>query len=212
VNVWSPDAGAARLPVLVWIYGGAYISGFSGNPMYDAGLIVRQGLVVVTFNHWVGAEGSAQLRGAPNNRGLLDQLAVLHWVRQNIVRFGGDPQRVTLCGQSAGAGSIATLLTMPLAAGLFQWAIAQSVPGLYCTPALTADIAATLAARLDAAPTDFPPTRWVPARARRTRAAQVPAGGPPGSSLGTSGFWLRTCCRAARRLAAAARGLAGRTR
>lgn len=153
VNVWSPDPGAARLPVLVWIYGGAYVSGFSGNPMYDAALIAREGLVVVTFNYRVGAEGFAELRGAASNRGLLDQLAVLHWVRQNIARFGGDPDRVTLCGQSAGAGSIATLLTMPLAAGLFQRAIAQSVPGLYCTPALAEDIAATLAARLGAAPT-----------------------------------------------------------
>jgi len=153
VNVWSPDPGAARLPVLVWIYGGAYISGFSGDPMYDAALIARQGLVVVTFNYRVGVEGFAQLRDAPANRGLLDQLAVLHWVRQNIARFGGDPERITLVGQSAGAGSIATLLTMPLAAGLFQRAIAQSVPGLYCTPALAADIAATLAERLGAAPT-----------------------------------------------------------
>lgn len=153
VNVWSPDPGAARLPVLVWIYGGAYISGFSGDPMYDAALIARQGLVVVTFNYRVGVEGFAQLRGAPANRGLLDQLAVLHWVRRNIGRFGGDPERVTLCGQSAGAGSIATLLIMPLAAGLFQRAIAQSVPGLYCTPALAADIAAALAARLGASPT-----------------------------------------------------------
>ncbi len=153
VNVWSPDPGAARLPVLVWIHGGAYMSGSSSDPLYDAALIARQGLVVVTFNYRVGVEGFAQLGGAPANRGLLDQLAALHWVRQNIARFGGDPERVTLCGESAGAGSIATLLTMPLAAGLFRRAIAQSVPGLYCTPALAADIAATLAARLGAAPT-----------------------------------------------------------
>ncbi len=153
VNVWSPDLGTARLPVLVWIYGGAYMSGSSGDPVYDAGLIARQGLVVVSFNYRVGVEGFAQLGGAPANRGLLDQIAALHWVRQNIARFGGDPQRVTLCGQSSGAGSIATLLTMPLAAGLFQRAIAQSVPGTYYTPALAADIAAALADRLGAAPT-----------------------------------------------------------
>ena len=152
VNVWSPDLGTARLPVLVWIYGGAYMSGSSGDPVYDAGLIARQGLVVVSFNYRVGVEGFAELRGAPSNRGLLDLLAALHWVRQNIARFGGDPQRVTLCGQSSGAGSIATLLTMPLASGLFQRAIAQSVPGTYYTPALAADIAAALAARLGATP------------------------------------------------------------
>ncbi len=153
VNVWSPDPGVAGLPVLVWIYGGAYMSGSSGDPGYDAALIAGQGLVVVTFNHRVGAEGFAQVGGAPANRGLLDQLAALHWVQQNIACFGGDPQRITLCGESSGAGSIATLLTTPQAAGLFGRAIAQSVPGTYYTPALAADIAAALAARLGAAPT-----------------------------------------------------------
>ncbi|HEX2263612.1 MAG TPA: carboxylesterase family protein [Pseudonocardiaceae bacterium] len=153
VNVWSPDLGAARLPVLVWIYGGAYISGSSGDPGYDAALIAREGLVVVTFNYRVGVEGFGQIEGVPANRGLLDQLAALHWVRQNIAGFGGDPERVTVCGQSAGAGSIATLLTMPLAVGLFRRAIAQSVPGMYFTPALAADIAAVLSARFGVTPT-----------------------------------------------------------
>lgn len=148
VNVWSPDIGEARLPVLVWIYGGAYMSGSSGDPGYDASLIAREGLVVVSLNYRVGVEGFAHLDGAPDNRGLLDQLAALRWVQQNIARFGGDPDQVTVCGQSAGAGSIATLLAMPLAAGLFRRAIAQSVPGLYCTPALAADVSAHLANRL----------------------------------------------------------------
>jgi para-nitrobenzyl esterase len=129
------------------------MSGSSGDPGYDAALIAGQGLVVVTFNYRVGVEGFGQLGDAPANRGLLDQIAVLHWVRENIAGFGGDPERVTLCGQSAGAGSIATLLTMPSAAGLFRRVIAQSVPGTYFTPALAADIAAALAARFGAAPT-----------------------------------------------------------
>lgn len=145
----DPGLGGTRLPVLVWIYGGAYMSGSSGDPGYDAALIARAGLVVVTFNYRVGVEGFAQLEGAPANRGLLDQLAALHWVQQNIAGFGGDPERVTVCGQSAGAGSIATLL----AVGLFRRAIAQSVPGMYFTQALAADIAAALAARLGTAPT-----------------------------------------------------------
>jgi para-nitrobenzyl esterase len=149
VNVWSPDPDGGRLPVLVWIYGGAYMSGSSGDPGYDAALIAREGLVVVSFNYRVGVEGFAQLDGAPANRGLLDQIAALQWVRQNIAHFGGDPDQVTVCGQSAGAGSIATLLVMPLAAGLFRRGIAQSVPGLYCTPALAADVSAHLAERLD---------------------------------------------------------------
>ena len=153
VNVWSPDLGAARLPVLVWIYGGAYMSGSSSDPGYDAALIARGGLVVVTFNYRVGVEGFAQLGDAPANRGLLDQLAALQWVRHNIAAFGGDPERVTVCGQSAGAGSIATLLAMPMAVGLFRRAIAQSVCGTYYTPALAADIATALAARLGTAPT-----------------------------------------------------------
>jgi para-nitrobenzyl esterase len=153
VNVWSPDPGGAGLPVLVWIYGGAYMSGSSGEPGYDAALLAREGLVVVTLNYRVGVEGFAQLEGAPANRGLLDQVAALQWVRQNIARFGGDPEQVTVCGQSAGAGSIATMLAMPLAAGLFRRAIAQSVPGLYCTPALAADVSAHLAERLGTEPT-----------------------------------------------------------
>ncbi|MFI8941636.1 carboxylesterase/lipase family protein [Streptomyces syringium] len=153
VNVWSPDPGAARLPVLVWFQGGAYLSGTSSDPLYDAALLARTGLVIVTFNYRVGAEGFAQLSGAPANRGLLDQIAALRWVRENIAGFGGDPGRVTVCGQSAGAGSIATLLAMPSAAGLFGRAIAQSVPWLHCTPALAEDIAAALAARLGMPPT-----------------------------------------------------------
>lgn len=151
VNVWSPEPGAAGLPVLVWIYGGAYLSGSSGD--YDAALIAHQGLVVVSINYRVGAEGFAQLGDAPANRGLLDQLAALRWVQDTITGFGGDPRRVTVCGQSSGAGSVATMLAMPSAAGLFRRAIAQSVPGSYRTPALAADIAAVLATRLGTDPT-----------------------------------------------------------
>ncbi|MFI9240509.1 carboxylesterase/lipase family protein [Streptomyces sp. NPDC053079] len=153
LNVWTPDPGGSGLPVLVWIPGGGYVSGATNDPLYDAAHIARHGLVVVTVNYRVGAEGLAQLADAPANRALLDQIAALEWVRQNIARFGGNPDRVTLCGQSAGAGSIATLLAAPRAAGLFRRAITQSVPGLYVTPALARDVAQTLAARLGAAPT-----------------------------------------------------------
>ncbi|MGW1195268.1 carboxylesterase/lipase family protein [Streptomyces sp. NPDC002536] len=155
VNVWSPEPHAgAGLPVMVWIYGGAYIIGMSSLPEYDGARLAREGgLVVVTLNYRVGIEGFAQLDGAPANRGLLDQLAALEWVRDNIRAFGGDPDRVTVFGQSAGAGSIAALLAMPRAAGLFHRAVAQSVCGTFFSPELAADIAAVCAAELGLRPT-----------------------------------------------------------
>jgi para-nitrobenzyl esterase len=146
VNVFSPDLGAARLPVMVWIYGGAYRSGAASNPGYDGTLLARQNVVVVTFNHRVGVEGYAYLPGVPANRALLDQVAALRWVRENIAAFGGDPDRVTVFGESAGAGAIAALLVMPVAAGLFRRAIAQSVPGTFFSPDLAAAATAAIAA------------------------------------------------------------------
>jgi para-nitrobenzyl esterase len=146
VNVFSPDLGAAGLPVMVWIHGGAYRSGAASDPGYDGTLLARQNVVVVTFNHRVGVEGYAYLPGVPANRALLDQVAALRWVRENIAAFGGDPDRVTVFGESAGAGAIAALLVMPLAAGLFRRAIAQSVPGTFFSTALAADVTAAIAA------------------------------------------------------------------
>ena len=155
VNVWSPEPGpGAGLPVMVWIQGGAYVIGMSGLPEYDGGRLAREGgVVVVTFNYRVGIEGFAQIEGAPANRGLLDQVAALEWVRDNIRAFGGDPDRVTVFGQSAGGGSVAALLAMPRAAGLFRRAVAQSVPGTFFSPELAADIAAACAAELGLRPT-----------------------------------------------------------
>ncbi|MGO1056134.1 carboxylesterase/lipase family protein [Crossiella sp. CA198] len=154
VNVFTPEPGpAAGLPVMVWFQGGAYAFGMSGLPEYDGGRLVRDGVVLVTFNYRVGLEGFAQIEGAPANRGLLDQVAALEWVRNNIRAFGGDPDRVTVFGQSAGGGSIACLLAMPRAAGLFHRAIVQSAPGTVFTPALAADIATVAAAELVLRPT-----------------------------------------------------------
>jgi len=155
LNVWTPAADpAARRPVMVWIYGGAYKVGSAEIPAYDAGRLAREGdLVVVTFNYRTGVEGFAQIAGAPANRGLLDQVAALAWVRDNIAAFGGDPDLVTVFGQSAGAGAVASLLAAPLAAGLFRRAIAQSVPGMYYSVPLAADIAAAIAAELGLRPT-----------------------------------------------------------
>ena len=155
VNVWSPvpDPGAG-LPVMVWIQGGAYVIGMSSLPEYDGGRLARDGrVVVVTFNYRVGVEGFAQIDGAPANRGLLDQVAALAWVRDNIRAFGGDASAVTVFGQSAGAGSVAALLAMDAAAGLFRRAVAQSVPGTFFSPELAEDIAAAVAAELGLRPT-----------------------------------------------------------
>ncbi|MCX5561644.1 carboxylesterase/lipase family protein [Streptomyces sp. NBC_00038] len=155
VNVWSPEPDpGAGLPVLVWIQGGAYVIGTSGLPEYDGGRLSREGgVVVVTFNYRLGIEGFAQIEGAPANRGLLDQVAALRWVRDNIRAFGGDPDRVTVFGESAGGGSIAALLAMPRAAGLFRRAVAMSVPGTFFSPELAADIAAACADELGLRPT-----------------------------------------------------------
>jgi para-nitrobenzyl esterase len=155
VNVWTPEADpAVRRPVMVWIYGGAYKLGSADDPAYDAGRLARDGdLVVVTLNYRVGIEGFASIEGAPANRGLLDQVAALEWVQENIAAFGGDPDRVTVFGESAGAGSIAALLAMPRARGLFRRAIMQSVPGTYFSAALATDIGEALAGELGLRPT-----------------------------------------------------------
>lgn len=163
LNIWSAALVGSR-PVMVWIQGGAYTFGTSGLPEYDGGTLARQGVVVVTFNYRVGIEGFALLPGSPANRGLLDQVAALRWVQANIAGFGGDPDRVTVFGQSAGAGSIAALLAMPSASGLFRRAIVQSMPGTFFTPALATDIARVCAAQLgrdphrlaEVEPTDLP--------------------------------------------------------
>ncbi|WP_225730031.1 MULTISPECIES: carboxylesterase/lipase family protein [unclassified Nocardia] len=148
VNVWSPEPGAAGLPVLVWIHGGRYLEGTSSNPHCDGATLAASGAVLVSMNYRTGVEGFAHIAGAPDNRGILDQAAALRWVRDNIAAFGGDPGNVTVFGQSAGAGCIAALLAMPMVAGLFRRAIVQSLPGTYFSPRLAASISAAIAARL----------------------------------------------------------------
>ncbi|MFC4533051.1 carboxylesterase/lipase family protein [Sphaerisporangium dianthi] len=165
LNVWTPRPDpAAGLPVMVWIPGGAYAIGDSGRPEYEAGHLAGSGTVVVTLNYRLGIEGFAQIGGAPANRGLLDQVAALQWVRDNIRGFGGDPDQVTVFGESAGGGSVAALLAMPRAAGLFRRAIAQSVPGTFFSSELAADIAAACAAELGVRPTVSGLSAVAPAR------------------------------------------------
>ena len=150
LNVWTPDAGASGLPVLVWIHGGAFVNGSGAVPQYDGTAFARDGVVLVTVNYRLGVDGFLHFGdGGPTNRGLLDQVAALTWVRDNIGAFGGDPDRVSIAGESAGAFSVTTLLSMPSAQGLFHRAIAQSGGGHFAlTPATAGRVAAELAERL----------------------------------------------------------------
>jgi para-nitrobenzyl esterase len=125
VNVWAP-AGGERRPVMVWIPGGAFVRGANSVPTYDGAAFARDGVVLVSINYRLGAPGFAVLEGAPTNLGLRDQIAALQWVRDNIEAFGGDPDDVTVFGESAGAMSVATLMASPAANGLFHRAVAQS--------------------------------------------------------------------------------------
>ncbi|MGC5245677.1 carboxylesterase/lipase family protein [Gordonia sp. DT219] len=129
LNVWTPDPGAGGLPVMVWIHGGAFTRGSNRLAMYAGDTFARDGVVCVGVNYRLGTAGFASVRGAPENRGLLDQLAALEWVRDNVAAFGGDPDNITIFGESAGAMSVASLLSSPRAAGLFRRAIMQSGNG-----------------------------------------------------------------------------------
>ena len=124
LNVWTPDPGAAGLPVMVWIQGGMFE--LSSTAAYDGSRFARDGVVCVVINWRPGAEGFLYLGDGIANVGLLDQVAALEWVRDNIAGFGGDPDNVTVFGESAGAMSIGALLAMPAARGLFHRAILQS--------------------------------------------------------------------------------------
>lgn len=128
LNVWAPAERKPLRPVMVWLHGGAFQSGTAAGPAYDGARLARRGdVVVVTLDYRVGALGFLHLGDqGPSNLGLLDQIAALQWVRREIAGFGGDPQRITVFGESAGAGSIAALLAMPAARGLFHGAILQS--------------------------------------------------------------------------------------
>ena len=134
LNVWTPARVGARLPVLVWIHGGAFTSGSGSVPVYNGATLATQGMVVVTINYRLGIWGflahpdlTREAAGAPpTNFGLQDILAALRWVQGNINAFGGDPTRVTIAGQSAGSMAVHDLLVSPLAKGLFAQAISQS--------------------------------------------------------------------------------------
>jgi para-nitrobenzyl esterase len=172
LNVFTRALGARKRPVLFWIHGGAYTVGSAGVPLYDGGPSVALGdVVLVTHNYRLGAFGFLDLgdageqRGAVPNGAILDHIAALTWVRNNIEHFGGDPDNVTIFGESAGASSVAALLAAPAARSLFQRAIAQS-PGLYPrlpTRARAAETTRLLFAKLELALGDVERLRALPA-------------------------------------------------
>ncbi|MBO1330848.1 carboxylesterase/lipase family protein [Streptomyces sp. VRA16 Mangrove soil] len=127
LNVWTPEPGpGARLPVMVWLHGGSFSNGSANSSGYRGETFARDGVVFVGVNYRLGTDGFLHLPGAPDNRGLLDQIAALEWVRAHIAAFGGDPDRVTVFGESAGAMAIGQLLAHPRARGLFRRAVLQS--------------------------------------------------------------------------------------
>jgi para-nitrobenzyl esterase len=181
LNVWTPGA-AGKAPVMVWIHGGGHRVGSGSVPLYNGTALARQGVVVVTINYRLGLLGyfahpALTAEAAPDaplgNYGLMDQIAALQWVRDNIAKFGGDPGNVTVFGESAGGASTLFLLSTPAARGLFHRAIVQSGGGLQAPKDLSAteaDGQALVAPLgLGAAPTAaalraVPAARWVAAQ------------------------------------------------
>jgi para-nitrobenzyl esterase len=164
LNIWSPGADDKKRPVMVWIHGGAFVSGSGSSSWYDGASFAEKGdVVVVTINYRLGILGFLHLAeiggeeyATSGNCGILDQVAALHWVQDNIAAFGGDPNNVTVFGESAGAMSIGVLLGMPSAQGLFQKAILQSGAAANVHPAERATkVAGHLLAALQVEPSNL---------------------------------------------------------
>ncbi|MFM5925128.1 MAG: carboxylesterase/lipase family protein [Novosphingobium sp.] len=186
LNLWKPAGVRKGLPVLVYIHGGAFAGGSGSVPVYDGASLARRGLVVVTINYRVGVFGflahpglTAEGQGS-GNYGLLDQVAALRWIKANAARFGGDPARVTIAGESAGAASVNDLQMMPAAKGLFARAVSISGASMAIdTPTLAAGEADgdALAERLGThSAADL---RAIPAERLLAATKVVPGSGPP---------------------------------
>ncbi|CAM3669805.1 Carboxylesterase [Vibrio aerogenes CECT 7868] len=153
LNILAPVKTAKKLPVMVWIPGGAFIRENASDAMYRGESFVRDGVIVVTVNYRVGIDGFMHIPGAPDNRGILDQIAALEWVQSHIASFGGDPEQVTLAGQSAGAECVAILSGIPRTKGLFRRVIMQSSPVQTVTLAQSERVAQTVGKLLGIKPT-----------------------------------------------------------
>lgn len=170
LNVWTPAPDGARRPVMVWIHGGAFISGAGLTPFYDGANLAGRDVVVVSLNYRLGALGFLHLADLGGeafaesaNVGLLDQAMALRWVHENIEAFGGDPANVTIFGESAGAMSVGSHLALPASAGLFHRAIAQSGAASQVHDRDQAtEVAAALLRELDLAESDVERLREIP--------------------------------------------------
>ncbi|MET0673859.1 MAG: carboxylesterase family protein [Microbacterium pygmaeum] len=180
VNVWTPADRSAedRLPVLVFVHGGALTRGAAALPSYDGTTFARHGIVFVSVQYRLGQEGFAVLEDVPHNLGVLDQQAALRWVRREIRAFGGDARQVTVMGHSAGAATLAALLALPQAVELFDRAILQSGPLSAQTPAKAAGMTRAIARRLGLAATRAGFASVSPAGLAEAQ-AQVSASGSP---------------------------------
>jgi len=149
LNVYTPAPARDSLPVLVWIHGGGFITGGNSSPWYHGGQFARDGIVFAAINYRLGPEGFLLTEEGGANRGILDMVQALRWIRDNIGAFGGDPGQVTIAGQSAGAMSCLALLACPAAAGLFRHVAAFS-PGMpiLATPEEASQVAAAFCAQL----------------------------------------------------------------
>lgn len=188
VNVWAPtDAGAQGAPVVLWIHGGALERGAAAQSIYDGSTFARDGVVFVSANYRLGAEGFSVLRDTPLNLGLRDVALALEWVHAEIAAFGGDPSRITLMGESAGGALVAALLARPASRALVAGAIIQSGPLEAPTVAKARRASDGIARRLGLPATREAFSARTPAELIQTRAelaaGSSPLGGTPGYNL-----------------------------
>ncbi|MGF9699410.1 carboxylesterase/lipase family protein [Paenibacillus sp. MABNR03] len=169
LNIWAPEKESSDpLPVMVWIHGGSFTSGAGSQPLYDGTqLVLRGNVIVVTMNYRLGPLGFMHMAplgdGFATNVGLLDQVAALQWVKDNIGAFGGDPGNVTVFGESAGSMSIAALMAMPAAKGLFHRAIMQSGASQFMPAEQAAEIRSAMLKVLGVEPHDLHKLKTIPA-------------------------------------------------
>lgn len=189
VNVWAPapTPNLPPAPVVVWYHGGALERGTPALAGYDGSTFARDGIVFVSVGYRLGAEGFSVLEGAPLNLGLQDAAAGLAWVRAHIAAFGGNPNRITIMGESAGGALVAALLSRPDTAALVAGAVIQSGPLLVGTAERAGRVTRALAKKLGISPTSEAFSRLTPDQLLDARTAQSagssPLGGAPGYAL-----------------------------